>query len=144
MLISPVRTNRYTRLGTSAAPHNVAVFATYLATFCRFCHPPCRILPFLPPITPSVKLPISANRLEFSIRAQSVADHNAKSGKNGNVDCRGQLSWPARLAPLLRRQRVRPQEPRHAETTREARRSVWAVAQVQQHLRSNAHAGDRA
>src|SRR5579859_8100698 len=92
MLLSPVHTHPNMRLDTPASPQNVAVFAADLATFCRFCHPHCRLLPLLPPITRNVKLPIPANRLEFSIRAQSVADHHAKSGKNGNVDPHSQLS----------------------------------------------------
>jgi len=54
---------------------------------------PCRdlaaILPLLPPITRNVKLAIPANRLESGIREEETPDAQSKSGKNGNVDCRG-------------------------------------------------------
>jgi len=63
--------------------HNVAVFAIHLATSCR-------ILPFLPPITRNVKLPRTANRREFGIRAEGTPNTTSQSGKNGNVAYGGQ------------------------------------------------------
>src|SRR5690348_11781383 len=73
------------RLDAPVAFRNVAVFAAYLATSCRFCHPPCGFLPLLPPITPNVKFLQAANRLEFGIRGETARDHTMKCGKNGNV-----------------------------------------------------------
>src|SRR5690348_11663247 len=87
MLPLLARTSPHMRLDTPAVPQNHAVLATYLATS---CHPPCRFLLLLPPITHNVTLSDRANRLECGLHPRSVADHNRKSGKNGNVDCRGQ------------------------------------------------------
>src|SRR5690242_14806886 len=93
------------RLDAPAASRNVAVFAAHLATSCRFCHPPCRFLPLLPPITPNVKFLQAANRLEFGIREETILDTRPKSGKNGNVHqfsqhCRNSLSPRSPLALL--------------------------------------------
>jgi hypothetical protein len=49
---------------------------------------PCRFLPFLPPITRNVKLPIPAIWLELGVRADPAHGSILKNGKNGNVDCR--------------------------------------------------------
>ena len=98
MPTSPSRTTRPTHLDALAAPHILAVFAAHLAVSCRFCHPPCHFLPFLPPVTPHVKLPDRPNRLEFNIREETTPEYKMKSGKNGNVDWDGQhcrLSSPA-------------------------------------------------
>jgi hypothetical protein len=59
----------------------VAKMATY----------PCHFLPLLPTITPNVKLPNRATRLEFSLSARSPLVEKLKSGKNGNVDHPSQL-----------------------------------------------------
>jgi len=81
----------------SVTAHNIAIFAAHLATFCHFCHPPCRFLPFLPPVTRNVTLSNRPNRLEFSNRDGSGGKTHAKSGKNGNVD------HPSQHYPLVRR-----------------------------------------
>ena len=53
---------------------------------------PCRFLPILPPITRNVTLPHRANPLELGMRADPGRESIVKSGKNGNVDRRGQHS----------------------------------------------------
>src|SRR5689334_16240519 len=80
------------RLGNveAAASHStLAVFAAHLATSlphrCHIVATSCRILPFLPPITPNVKLPIPANPLQFRLREEVPPDTPSKNGKNGNV-----------------------------------------------------------
>jgi hypothetical protein len=101
MLPSPTHTHRHAHLDIPTSTHTLAVFAAHRATSCRFCHPPCRFLPPLPPRTRNVTLPIPANRLEFGIRVRSIADHHVKSGKNGNVDRASQHCHP-RLPPAFR------------------------------------------
>jgi hypothetical protein len=112
MLPSPTHTHRHVHLDTSATPHTFAVFAAHLATSCRFCHPPCRFLPRLPPITRNVKLPHRAKWLEFRVWEETVPDTKSKSGKNGNVDHANQhchqdyprhLCWEASSESALRR-----------------------------------------
>ena len=90
MLPSPTPTHRHMHLDTPTSTQTLAVFAAHLATSCRFCHPHCRFLPLLPPITRNVKLLRAANPLEFGIRAENVPDTRPKGGKNGNVNHRGQ------------------------------------------------------
>jgi hypothetical protein len=80
----------------AANRHILAVFAADLAIRCHFL---AAILPFLPPITPNVKLPIHATRLEFGIRAEVASDTTSKSGKNGNVHCASQHCLPTTLSP---------------------------------------------
>jgi hypothetical protein len=65
-----------------AIHQNRAVFAAHLATSLPFL---ATIVPLLPPITPNVKSPWVANRLEFDVCEESHADQRSKSGKNGNV-----------------------------------------------------------
>src|SRR5690348_12158615 len=62
---------------------------------------PCHFLPLLPPIIPNIKLPAPANPLQFSLRPRSAFITQSKSGKNGNVDWRGQHCHlePASLNP---------------------------------------------
>src|SRR5690348_9356724 len=50
-----------------------------------------RSLPLLPSITPNVKFACAAKPLELRIRVKDAPDAKSKSGKNGNVDWRGQL-----------------------------------------------------
>ncbi len=86
---------------------NVALFfAVGLATS---CHRPCHFLPFLPPITRNVKLPIPANPLEFRCEPDQCRESNAKSGKNGNVHrptqhCRAGFLWQGRCLVERRRE----------------------------------------
>ncbi len=78
---------------------------SYPARRCRFCHPPChplplrcQIVPLLPPIARNVTFAQAANRLECGVREEIAPDTKCKSGKNGNVDWRGQL---CHLCPIL-------------------------------------------
>src|SRR5689334_10665043 len=70
---------------------------------------PCHFLPLLPPITPNVKLPIPANRLEFSGQPHPPHESFSKSGKNGNVDHPSQHCHP--IAPSSRRHVLSPYGP---------------------------------
>src|SRR5690348_12114324 len=91
---------KLSRAATSPTRHTPwQTWQILAATSCRFCRPSChfvatscRSLPLLPAITRNVKLPIPANRLEFSIRKEGHSKRKYKSGKNGNVDRAGQLS----------------------------------------------------
>src|SRR5690349_10756913 len=56
---------------------------------------PCHILPLLPPITRSVKLPIRATWLEFRHGPQLPPNTPSQSGKNGNVDPASQHCRPS-------------------------------------------------
>src|SRR5690348_14908047 len=67
--------------------------ATAANSSCHIVPRSCRSLPLLPPITQNVKSVIPANPLEFRPRAGSTPNTKSKSGKNGNVDCRGQQLW---------------------------------------------------
>jgi len=84
MAATGVATWRYGEsIDMAAIRHILAVFAAHVATSLPWL---AAILPPLPPITPSVKFPRDANRLEFSIREERATDQKSKSGKNGNVD----------------------------------------------------------
>jgi hypothetical protein len=74
----------------SGIAHILAVFATHLAISLPLF---AAILPLLPSITPNVKLPDRANRLECGIGEENTPDTKAKSGKNGNVDHPSQLCY---------------------------------------------------
>src|SRR5579859_3447698 len=95
MALSPDRNRACDSVNTANTHQNVAVFATHLAISLPLL---AAILPSLPPITPNVKLPIRANRLEFKIRMESAPDTKSKSGKNGNVDHPSQLCRTIHLA----------------------------------------------
>jgi hypothetical protein len=84
-------------VNTATIHPNLAVFAAHLATSLPLLAP---ILPLLPPITRNVKLHLPAKRLEFRIQAHAAAHTKSKSGKNGNVDWRGQLCRSPVLHPL--------------------------------------------
>jgi hypothetical protein len=82
MVAMTVRQWRDRRQSLSARPANTMAIT------------PCRFLPFWPTITRNVKLPHHAKPLELSMCADPGRETSVKSGKNGNVDRRGQHSLP--------------------------------------------------